>query len=148
MWPLELLIDVEVLLAATTDEWVSQIFHRALEDEDLVKVRLSAGQKKHVSKNAWLQLGSPREMITGVDIPIRIQGTRLPSLFPTLEGEIELAPMGDELTQITLRGNYKPPLAAVGRVGNKVLLHRVAEASIKRFLDDLATSLESARTPA
>lgn len=133
---------VGVLMGASTDDWATEIFHHALEDEDLVKVRLAAGHRVHISKNAWVQFGKPEQTGSAVLIPIRIQGTGFAELFPTLEGEIELAPMGDELTQVTLRGNYKPPLGALGKVANKALLHRVAEGSIKHFLDELAASIE------
>lgn len=134
---------IKALLVASNEGWATELFRTALEDDDLVKVRLSAGRKSNVSKNAWIQLGTPVEIADSVSIPIRIQGTGLPELFPTLEGEIELAPMGNELTQMTLRGNYKPPLGVIGRFANKTLLHRVAEGSIKRFLDGLACSIEN-----
>lgn len=135
---------VATLLSGSTDEWVTDIFHQALEEDDLVKVRLVAGLRVPVAKEAWFQVGKPQEVGAELLIPIRVESTTVPELFPSLDGEIELAAVGNELTQITLKGTYRPPLGAFGRVANRFLLHRLAEASIKHFLDDLAASIEDA----
>lgn len=140
--PMENILD---LFSAEPDEWVSQIFQQALEDSDLVRVRLGVGERIRLSKEAWVQLGEPEALQSGVLIPIRIQVTGAPMLFPTLEGEIEIAAIGGEVTQLTLRGNYAPPIGAIGDAIDKVLLHRVVESSIKHFVEAMARSLEGVR---
>lgn len=140
--PMENILD---LFLAEPDEWVSQIFQQALEDSDLVRVRLGVGERIRLSKEAWVQLGEPEALKRGVLIPIRIQVTGAPMLFPTLEGEIEIAAIGGELTQLTLRGNYRPPIGAIGDAIDKVLLHRVVESSIKHFVEAMAKSLEGVK---
>jgi uncharacterized membrane protein len=61
-----------------------------------------------------------------------------------LDAELEFASLGDELTQVSLSGRYQPPLGLVGRTIDKALLSRVAEATIKDFVDRLARALEAA----
>jgi hypothetical protein len=61
-----------------------------------------------------------------------------------LEGELELASLGAHLTQLSLNGRYQPPLGLVGRTIDKALLSRVAEATIKDFIDRLAAAIEPA----
>lgn len=137
--------NILALFSAEPNEWVSQIFQQALEDSDLVRVRLGVGERIRLSKEAWVQLGEPEALKRGVLIPIRIQVTGSPMLFPTLEGEIEIAAIGGELTQLTLSGNYTPPIGAIGDAIDKVLLHRVVESSIKHFVEAMAKSLEGVK---
>jgi len=68
-------------------------------------------------------------------------------LFPVLDADIELAAEGQEDTRVTLTGVYRPPLGSVGAGLDRVLLHRVATASIGSLLDHLAHAL-SATAPA
>jgi hypothetical protein len=45
--------------------------------------------------------------------------------------------LGRDRTQLAISARYRPPLGAVGRVADRVLLHRVAEATVKDFLDQV-----------
>jgi uncharacterized membrane protein len=54
-----------------------------------------------------------------------------------LEADLEVAALGGSRTQLSVSARYRPPLGSVGRVIDKALLHRVAEATIKDFLDRL-----------
>jgi hypothetical protein len=65
-------------------------------------------------------------------------------LFPRLETDLEIAPLGAAITQITLRGRYEPPLGRPGRLLDEALLHRVAEATARSFLKRLAQAIEDA----
>ncbi len=55
-----------------------------------------------------------------------------------------MASLGAQLTQLSLNGRYQPPLGLVGRTIDKALLSRVAEATIKDFIDRLASAIEPA----
>jgi len=65
-----------------------------------------------------------------------------------MDAELELASLGPQLTQLSLSGRYQPPLGLVGRTIDKALLSRVAEATIKDFVDRLASAIQAALTPA
>jgi hypothetical protein len=62
-------------------------------------------------------------------------------LLPRLDAELELAPLGRHRTQLAISGRYEPPLGTVGRTVDRLALHRIAEATIKDFLDRVATTL-------
>jgi hypothetical protein len=62
-------------------------------------------------------------------------------LFPVLDADIELTAEGEEDTRVTLTGVYRPPLGAVGAGLDRVLLHRVATATISSLLTHLAQAL-------
>jgi hypothetical protein len=98
-----------------------------------------------VSKHVEIEVGTP---VVGTDrtwIPIAWRATGPTGLFPVLDGELELASLGIGRTQLALSARYQPPLGLVGRTIDKALLSRVAEATIKDFIDRLAAEIEARR---
>jgi hypothetical protein len=65
-----------------------------------------------------------------------------------MDGDIELGPLGPGRTQLALSARYRPPLGTLGRAVDRVLLHRVAEATVKDFLDRVADALTRPPQPA
>lgn len=65
-------------------------------------------------------------------------------LFPVLDGDITLALVGDArggATVLGMAGVYRPPLGALGQALDRAILHRVALATIRRFLAGLAARI-------
>lgn len=62
-------------------------------------------------------------------------------LFPVLDADLTLAPAGESAALLTLAGAYRPPLGSLGAELDRLLLHRVAEATIHDFLERVATAL-------
>jgi hypothetical protein len=62
-------------------------------------------------------------------------------LFPVLDADLTLTPAGENAAVLTLAGAYRPPLGSVGAELDRLLLHRVAEATIRNFLERVATAL-------
>lgn len=60
---------------------------------------------------------------------------------PALTGDLELAKLSDTTCQLSLLGSYGPPLSVVGEVGDRLVGHRVAEAAVRRFVQQLADRL-------
>jgi hypothetical protein len=63
------------------------------------------------------------------------------ALFPALDADIRLSPAGDDATTLAVSGVYRPPLGGLGAGLDRVLLHRVAEATIRAFTRDIATAI-------
>jgi hypothetical protein len=101
-----------------------------------------------VSKHVKVEIGEPVRGTERTWIPITWRATGPTGLFPVLDAELELASLGARLTQLSLSARYQPPLGVVGRTMDKALLSRVAEATIKDFLDRLASAVEVALAPA
>ena len=101
-----------------------------------------------VSKHVEIDVGTPVANAGKTWIPIAWRATGPTGLFPVLDADLEFASLGPELTQLALSGRYQPPLGLVGRTIDKALLSRVAEATIKDFVDRLARAIEAALTPA
>jgi hypothetical protein len=97
-----------------------------------------------VSKSVEIDVGTPVTNAGKTWIPMAWHATGPSSLFPTLDAELEFASLGRQITQLSFSGRYQPPLGLVGRTIDKALLSRLAEATIKDFVDRLARVLEAA----
>ena len=62
-------------------------------------------------------------------------------LFPVLDADITMAPYGESGTLIALAGSYRPPLGLVGAALDRVLLHRVAAATMRRFVNRIGEAV-------
>jgi hypothetical protein len=65
-------------------------------------------------------------------------------LFPVLDADITLAPAGDAVdraTVLAMAGVYRPPLGPLGHALDRAILHRVAAATIRGFLAELASRI-------
>jgi hypothetical protein len=74
-------------------------------------------------------------------LPIVWEAVGAGGLFPSLEADIEVAALGPSRTHLSLSGRYRPPGGTVGRIADRALFHRVAEATVKDFLDRVAARL-------
>jgi hypothetical protein len=69
------------------------------------------------------------------------------ALYPVLDADVELIRAGPETTWLTLAGAYRPPLGALGEALDRTILHRVASATIRRFLGRVAAGLHAGPGP-
>ena len=72
------------------------------------------------------------------------EASNLPRLFPLMQGELSLYPLTSTETQLDFSGIYEPPFGAVGKTMNALAGHRIAEASVHRFISDVAGYLRQA----
>lgn len=105
-----------------------------------------------VGPEGWPRLFSKTVEITVA--PIRLRGDSLimsfrwssvggTPVFPTLEGELEFSPLGEAQCEVTVRAQYDPPAGAVGRELDRLLLHRIAEGTLRNFLTHACASITS-----
>jgi hypothetical protein len=66
------------------------------------------------------------------------EGATLPRLFPLMQGELAVYPLTSTETQLDFSGTYEPPFGAVGKTVNAIAGHRIAEASVHSFVNDVA----------
>jgi hypothetical protein len=76
-------------------------------------------------------------------ISLRWKAARAAALFPSMDAELIIYPLSRTETQLELHGRYAPPLGAVGSALNSLVGHRVADASVHRFLTEVASLLRS-----
>ena len=71
------------------------------------------------------------------------EAAKLPRLFPLMEAELSVYPLTATETQLDFSGHYEPPLGAVGSAIDALAGNRIAEASVHRFLTDVAAYLRT-----
>ena len=69
------------------------------------------------------------------------QAAKMPGLFPFMKAELQIYPLTATETQLSLSGNYEPPLGVVGSLIDSVVGHRIGEASVHQFITDVAVYL-------
>jgi hypothetical protein len=108
----------------------------------------------HVSV-AGLEVGAEIELAIGIiqevetrgyaskttRIPVAWQAAQRPQLFPLMDGELAIYALTATETQLDFLGRYDPPLGLLGEAVNAVIGHRIAEASVHRFIADVAQYL-------
>jgi len=66
------------------------------------------------------------------------EAATLPRLFPLMKAELSIYPLTATETQLDFSGLYEPPLGVVGKAMNALVGYRIAEASVHRFVSDVA----------
>lgn len=100
----------------------------------------------NLAKEVRLEIGSAEIHHAGLVYPISWSATGAGILFPRLTADLTVSHVGSNQTKISLEGTYEPPLGSLGRVVDRVLLRRVADSTVKAWIDRLADAL-SARQP-
>jgi len=68
--------------------------------------------------------------------------------FPVLDANIRLSGEGSQGSRVVLTASYRPPLGAAGAGLDRLVLHKVATATIRTFLARVASALEGTREAA
>ncbi|MBV8529028.1 MAG: hypothetical protein JOZ75_11990 [Candidatus Dormibacteraeota bacterium] len=124
--------------------WLDSLATQAAAAGDALSLRLGPhGQHSTLSKHIAVEIGQAVPRDGAVVVPLTWHATGAPALFPVFSGDIELAAIGGAETQLSIWGRYDPPLGAFGEALDRFGLHRVAEASVRAFLRDLAQSIEA-----
>src|SRR5437868_2219805 len=71
-------------------------------------------------------------------VPLRWMATgALGGAFPVLDANLELSAT-DSGTELLIVGSYRPPLGPVGAALDRLALHAVAQATVRRFIAQLS----------
>jgi hypothetical protein len=133
---------VEARLLAAPEVWVPGLAREAEHGAEHLLVEVGFPVDDHrVGKEVQIELGTPFRIPSKTILPLTWTATGPGRLFPSLEADLEIAPLGRNRTQLSISARYRPPLGAVGRVLDRALLHRVAEATLKDFLDRVGETL-------
>ncbi len=136
--------DVERALLADPGAWVPGLARDAEQRGErlLAEVGFTVAETR-IDKRVEIELGNPHRMPTKTILPMSWRAAGAESLFPALDADLEVAGLGPNRTQLSISARYRPPMGALGRVLDRALLHRVAEATIKDFLDRVGEALQS-----
>jgi hypothetical protein len=134
--------EVEVTLLDDPQRWIPGLASKAgaLSDSLLAEVGFGSNGAR-VEKRVLLTVHDPIAFPTRLLLPIEWRPSSAQSLFPELHADLEIAPLGPRRTHLSISARYDPPLGLVGRTLDRAMLHRVAELTVKDFLDRTAVAL-------
>ncbi|HEX6677243.1 MAG TPA: SRPBCC family protein [Actinomycetes bacterium] len=140
---------VESALLDAPAEWLSALAGEADQRGGGLLAEVGVGPLgPHLGRRVAVSVGPPLRYPSKTLLPFTWRPASGTGLLPDLDGDIELGPLGPGHTQLAISGRYRPPLGSLGRAADRVLLHRVAEATVKDFLDRVAAALARPPQPA
>ena len=128
---------VEQVLIDAPRTWLPGIATEANLRGDRLLAEVGIGEDVRIAREVAIDLGTPIQLPTKTVLPLRWTATGASGLFPSLDADLEIAPLGHDRCQLSMSARYVPPLGALGRAIDRALLFRVAEATIKNFLDQV-----------
>jgi hypothetical protein len=127
---------------AKDNAWLVPLAAAAMDEGEALRLRVGPlGALPMLAKTVSCEIGQALVRGDMTVVPLIWRATSTPGLFPVLSADLEIAPMDGHLTQHTIHGRYEPPLGAVGRRLDRLLMHRIAEATIRAFLVRLVSTL-------
>lgn len=135
-------VDVQAAILRRPRPWLDGLADVASQDGErmLVEVGLEV-RGRAVARSAWLEVGEPLTTDRTASLPLRLRLQEHERLFPSLEGSLDAAWLGPACTHLALTVQYDPPFGILGRSVDRALLHRVAEAVARHFLETVAKRL-------
>jgi hypothetical protein len=90
-----------------------------------------------------VKLGRPRRGKGLTRVPIEITAEEGARLYLALVGQLEIGSIGPSITQLGITTAYQPQTRLVRTVGDRALLHRVTEASVRELMEQIRVRLAS-----
>jgi ribosome-associated toxin RatA of RatAB toxin-antitoxin module len=94
-----------------------------------------------IHKDITIRVGQIEETESGhsklsrvTHVELEWQAADTPGLFPAMKGELAIYPLSFTETQVELKGHYEPPMGVLGSAVDALVGHRLAEASVHRFV--------------
>jgi hypothetical protein len=134
---------VEAALMRSPETWVPGLARDANHHGDALLAEVGFGDDVRVARMVEIEFGDPVRMPSKTVIPLHWAAAGATGLFPALDADLEIAPLSPTRTQLAMSARYEPPLGAVGRAMDRAVLFRVAEATLKDFLDHVAEALST-----
>ena len=132
---------VEQTLVDAPPGWLATLSTTAQEHSEGLAARVGVGVAGPSDHQVVLELGRPVHLPTVTWLPLRWDPAGADGLLPRLEATIELGALGQDRTQLAISARYRPPAAAAGHGLDLGLAQRLAEATVKDFLDQLGHAI-------
>jgi hypothetical protein len=132
---------VEQALMHDPHDWIPGLARKANFHGDTLLAEVGFGDDVRIERKVEIMLGEPVKIAGKTVITLRWVAADGAGLFPSLESDLEVASLTPGRTQLAMSARYVPPLGAVGRAIDRVVMFRVAEATLKDFLDRVGEAL-------
>jgi len=135
---------VQIALAREPRPWLSGMAEEVERDGErlLADVGLELGGHQPEGA-AHLDVGEPARAGQVTSLPLRLRVDERDRPFPSMEGTLDAAWLGEGRTYLALSLQYEAPSRLSRRAVDRALLHRVAEAIAGQLLGRVAAGLEA-----
>ncbi|HEU4529351.1 MAG TPA: hypothetical protein VFT80_15670 [Actinomycetota bacterium] len=135
---------LEAALVSEPEAWLPGLARDAESRGErlLAEVGFAVDDAHRLDKRVEIGFGEPHRIPTKTILPMTWHATGVEGLFPSLEADLEVASLGPNRTQLSISARYRPPMGVLGRALDRALLHRVAEATAKDFLDRVGEAVQ------
>jgi hypothetical protein len=138
---------VERAMDTSPASWIPGLADEASAHGEQLLVEVGLGERVRLTRRVVVDLGEPMRFPSRTVIPLRWRPATAGGLLPALDADIEVAPLAPGSTQLSMSARYVPPLGTLGSAVDRALLHRVAEATVKDFLDRVGAALTASAKP-
>jgi hypothetical protein len=138
---------VEQVMCASPASWIPGLADEANARGELLLAEVGLGDRIRLTRRVVVDFDEPMRFPSRTVIPLRWRPATAGGLLPALDADIEVAPLSRESTQLSMSARYVPPLGTLGSAVDRALLHRVAEATVKDFLDRVGMTLTVSAAP-
>ena len=133
--------EVERVLVEAPAEWLSAVAGVAQARGDGLLGEVGVGPVgPRRGRRVRLELGAPVRVRSLTALPLAWEPVGGQGVLPRLDATLELGPLGQGRTQLA-SAPATTPLGRLGQAIDRVLLPRVAEATVKDFLDRLGAAV-------
>ncbi|MDA8278776.1 MAG: hypothetical protein M0Z45_11410 [Actinomycetota bacterium] len=126
------LVDVDKVV----DSNIELLIGAALTAGDALVTKV--GPRSLPKKTVEVQVGEVRRVRGSILVPICWAPISASYMFPRLEGELEFTESDPGNVRVSLRGSYRAPLGVLGERMDKMVMHRMAESTVRNFLGRVA----------
>jgi hypothetical protein len=135
---------LEAALVSEPEAWLPGLARDAESRGErlLAEVGFAVDDAHRLDKRVEIGFGEPHRIPTKTILPMTWHATGVEGLFPSLEADLEVASLGPNRTQLSISARYRALMGALGRALDRALLHRVAEATAKDFLDRVGEAVQ------
>lgn len=139
---------VEQMMCDSPASWIPSLAHEANARGERLLAEVGLGDRIRLTRRVVVDLGEPMLFPPRMVIPLRWRPATAGGLLPALDADLEVAPLAPENTQLSMSARYVPPLGALGSAVDRALLHRIAEGTVKDFLDRVGAALTASAASA
>ncbi|MBA3691507.1 MAG: hypothetical protein H0W82_08865 [Actinobacteria bacterium] len=132
---------VTEVMCASPASWIPGLAEEANAHGERLLAEVGLGDRLRLTRRVVVDLGRPMRFPSRTVIPLRWRPETEGGLLPALDADVEVAPLAQGSTQLSMSARYLPPWGALGSAVDRALLHRVAEATVKDFLDRVGSAV-------
>jgi hypothetical protein len=132
---------VETALSRDPSTWMSHMAEHANRRGDDLLAGVGFGEEHRIARTVAIEFAPVVHTGKKAVFPFQWSASGPGGLFPALDADLEVAPLGTASSQLAISARYTPPLGKFGALMDRAVLSRVAEATIKDFLDRVAAAV-------